>query len=87
MGHFGRDKTFEILANNFFWPKMRRDVDRLVRRCITCPKAKSKLKRYGLYTPLPIANNPREDISVDFVFGLPRTKKGRDSIFVVVDRF
>jgi hypothetical protein len=66
---------------------MRQDVERLVRRCITSNKAKSKLKPYGLYTPLPIANNPWEDISMDFVLGLPRTKKGRDSIFVVVDRF
>jgi hypothetical protein len=62
-------------------------VERLVRHCVTCHKAKSKLKPYGLYTPLPIANNPLEDISMDFVLGLPQTKKGRDSIFVVVDRF
>jgi hypothetical protein len=76
-----------MLAGHFYWPKMRQDVERLVRRCITSNKAKSKLKPYGLYTPLPIANNPWEDISMDFVLGLPRTKKGRDSIFVVVDRF
>jgi hypothetical protein len=87
MGHFGRDKTYEMLSDHFYWPKMRRDVERLVQRCVTCHKAKSKLKPYGLYTPLPIASNPWEDISMDFVLGLPRTKKGRDSIFVVVDRF
>jgi hypothetical protein len=60
-------------------------VERLVRCCVTCHKAESKLKPYGSYTFLPIANNPWEDISMDFVLGSPQTKKGRDSIFVVVD--
>ena len=87
MGHFGWKKTYEMLADHFYWPKMRRDVQRLVQRCVTCHKAKSKLNPHGLYTPLPIPNAPWEDISMDFVLGLPRTKRGRDSIFVVVDRF
>ncbi|KAK1630455.1 hypothetical protein QYE76_004770 [Lolium multiflorum] len=76
-----------MLADHFYWPKMRRDVDRYVKRCITCNKSKSKLKPHGLYTPLPAPTTPWEDISMDFVLGLPRTKRGHDSIFVVVDRF
>ena len=87
MGHFGREKTLLMLADHFYWPRMRRDVDRFVKRCITCNKAKSKLKPHGLYTPLPAPTTPWEDISMDFVLGLPRTSRGHDSIFVVVDRF
>jgi hypothetical protein len=71
----------------FLLPKMKRDVERLMQRCVTCHKAKSKLKPHGLYTLLPIPNVLWEDISMDFVLGLPKTKRGSDSIFLVVDQF
>jgi hypothetical protein len=87
MGHFGVKKTLDILHEHFFWPKMKRDVNRICGRCITCRKAKSKVLPHGLHTPLPVSSEPWVDISMDFVLGLPRTKRGRDSIFVVMDRF
>jgi hypothetical protein len=87
MGHFGVKKIEDVLVAHFFWPKMRRDVERYVSRCTTCNKTKSRLNPHGLYMSLPVPSVPWEDISMDFVLGLPRTKRGRDSIFVVVDHF
>lgn len=87
MGHFGIFKTLEILKEHFFWPHMKRDVDRICNRCVTCKKAKSRVKPHGLYKALPIPSHPWTDVSMDFVLGLPRTRRGKDSIFVVVDRF
>ncbi|KAK1574153.1 hypothetical protein QYE76_019008, partial [Lolium multiflorum] len=87
MGHFGRDKTLSMLSTHYYWPRMKRDVERLCNRCTTCLQAKSTSNPHGLYIPLPIPYAPWSDISMDFVLGLPRTKHGHDSIFVVVDRF
>ena len=56
-------------------------------RCGTCKRAKSRKEAWGEYMPLPLPTQPWTDISMDFVLGLPRTQKGRDSIMVVVDRF
>lgn len=66
---------------------MNKDVQKFCEHCIVCKKAKSKVKPHGLYTPLPIPEYPWIDLSMDFVLGLPKTSNGRDSIFVVVDRF
>ncbi|KAG7593973.1 Integrase catalytic core [Arabidopsis thaliana x Arabidopsis arenosa] len=88
MGHFGIAKTMEVIMKEpFHWPHMKRDVERICGRCTTCKQAKSKVQPNGLYTPLPIPTHPWTDISMDFVMGLPRTRTGKDSIFVVVDRF
>ena len=35
MGHFGRDKTLDMLSKNYYWPKMFRDVNRFTNRCST----------------------------------------------------
>ena len=37
--------------------------------------------------PLPVPESPWQEVSLDFVLGLPRTRRQLDAILVVVDRF
>ena len=86
-GHIGRDRTLHLVSCSYFWPTLRRVVERFVERCVVCQQPKGHATNAGLYLPLHIPTQPWTDISMDFVMGLPRTQKGFDSIFVVVDRF
>ena len=86
-GHFGRDKTITAVEQQFYWPSLKRDVGNIVAQCRVCAFAKQVKKNAGLYTPLPVPTRPWDDVSMDFVLGLPRTVRHHDSIMVVVDRF
>jgi hypothetical protein len=86
-GYFGMDKTFEIVREKFFWLNMRRDVNRFVSACRVCQTTKSWQQNMSLYILLLVPKEPWNYISMDFVLGLPRTQRGHDSVFVVVDHF
>ncbi|PKU81321.1 RNA-directed DNA polymerase [Dendrobium catenatum] len=85
--HVGRTNTYLPLQSRFYWPHLHRDVMRFVERCPICQSYKTGGQLSGLYLPLPTPETIWEDLSLDFVMGLPRTKRGHDSIMVVVDRF
>jgi hypothetical protein len=85
--HFGHDKKFAKLSNSYYWSSMREEVKKFVNKCRICQYAKGRQQNTGLYQPLPIPERSWDAISMDFVLGFPRTQKGSDSIFVVVDRF
>jgi hypothetical protein len=86
-GHFGHEKTFAQLNNLYYWPGMRTDVKKFVNKCRIFQHTKGKRQNTGLYQPFPVPERSWDAVSMDFVLGLPRTQRGCDSIFVVVDRF
>ena len=66
---------------------MSQDVKKFVQSCHVCQAAKGFSHNMGLYQPLLVPSKPWKDISMYFVLGLPRTQRGNDSVFVVVDMF
>jgi hypothetical protein len=66
---------------------MRLEVNKFSNTCNICQYAKGKKENTGLYQPFPIPERPWDAISKDFVLGFPRTQRGSDSIFVVVEIF
>jgi hypothetical protein len=79
-GHFGQDKTLELMTRHFFWPSMDKWVMDYVRSCDTCQRNKSPRHAiYGLLHPLELAYTPWSSISMDFITQLPKSE-GNSSI-------
>jgi hypothetical protein len=90
-GHWGVEKTLELLRRKLWWPTQKKDVEEYVKTCPVCQgKAIARHKPYGELQPLPRPTRPWKDIAVDWITGLPEsiTTKGKfDSILVIVDRY
>ena len=91
VGHFGIDKTRELVGRKYYWPSLRRDVESYVRGCDVCLASKAvRHKPYGDLQSLPVPTHRWKDLSMDFVTGLPLSAdwKGNsyDSILVIVDQ-
>ena len=85
--HPGGDKMYKDLKKTFWWLGMKKDVVVYVSRCLTCQKVKSEHKRpQGMIQPLDVPKWKWNSISMDFICGLPRTPKGNNMIWVIVDR-
>ncbi|MCH80314.1 Ty3/gypsy retrotransposon protein, partial [Trifolium medium] len=85
-GHSGFYKTYRRLAANVYWVGMKGTIQEFVRSCDVCQRQKYMASSPGgLLQPLPIPEKIWEDISLDFITGLPKSK-GYEAILVVVDR-
>ncbi|KAH9646382.1 hypothetical protein KPL70_024860 [Citrus sinensis] len=85
-GHAGVKRTLVRLSTLFYWPNMRKDVELFVASCLLCQQTKySTQAPAGLLQPLPIPSLVWEEVTMDFITGLPFSH-GFTVILVVVDR-
>src|SRR4051812_42040281 len=78
---------YQDLRQRFWWTRMKRDIARFVAECDVCRRIKVEHQRpAGTLQPLPISEWKWDKVSMDFITVFPKTQKGNDTIFVVVDR-
>ena len=90
-GHFGIDKTQELIGRKYYWPSLKKDVESYVRGCDVFLASKAvRHKPYGDLQLLPVSTRHWKDLLMDFVIGLPISTDWKgdsyDSKLVIVDR-
>ncbi|KAA0050009.1 pol protein [Cucumis melo var. makuwa] len=85
--HPGSTKMYQDLKRVYWWRNMKREVAEFVSKCLVCQQVKApRQKPAGLLQPLSVLELKWENVSMDFITGLPRTLRGFTVIWVVVDR-
>ena len=85
-GHLGFARTFAIVRDRFYWPKMRKDIKKHVNSCLGCQRRKPlNTRRQGLTQPLPIAEDVFDTLGIDLISKLPRSYSGHNAILVCTD--
>jgi hypothetical protein len=84
--HPGSTKMYQDLKQRYWWYGMKKGVAAHVALCAVCQRVKAYQRPAGLLQPLKVPEWKWEEIGMDFIVGLPRTRDGYDSIWVIVDR-
>ena len=85
--HPDSTKMYHTLREHYWWKGMKKEIADFVSRCLTCQQVKTEhQKPAGKIQPLPIPVWKWDKITMDFVTGLPRTRRQHNAIWVIVDR-
>lgn len=88
MGHFAFDKTYESVARQYWFPRMRRFIKKYVKNCLNCLFHKTtENKKPGFLNPIPKIARPFHTIHIDHLGPFVKSGKGNTHIFVIIDAF
>ncbi|CDF39069.1 unnamed protein product, partial [Chondrus crispus] len=85
--HRGFKKTLQYVRRHLYWPSMNKELHEYIKTCPKCQEAKSLTQnKVGKFRPFPLPLKKWEQISMYFIFDLPRTNTNKSAILVVVDK-
>ena len=85
-GHLGREKTYALVSDTYWWPHMYKWVAKYVKTCEVCQRVKPSAHSAAPLMSLPVPADCWKSVSLDFIFGYPKDKHGRTGVVVFVDR-
>uniref|UniRef100_A0A8C6PWV3 Gypsy retrotransposon integrase-like protein 1 n=1 Tax=Nothobranchius furzeri TaxID=105023 RepID=A0A8C6PWV3_NOTFU len=84
-GHFGTDKTYGLIKERFYWPKMKSDVECHCKLCVRCIKRKTLPKRVAPLFHMQ-SDGPMDLVGMDFLSIEPDTRN-TENVLVVTDHY
>ena len=86
-GHFGRDRTLDLLKRKWYWRGMSKDVEEYVQSCDRCQKIKSGRNILPALQPI-VPSRPWAVVTLDFVGSFfPAVNTSHTECLVMVDKF
>ena len=86
-GHPGKNRLYQTLRERFYWPFMASDAEHHVATCRTCVQATGVRRKKQHKTRLFPPTGPLQDVAMDLLGPLPKTRLGNQYVLVITDRF
>ncbi|KAI3721735.1 hypothetical protein L2E82_32753 [Cichorium intybus] len=75
--HSGSTKTYQDLKRQYWWLRMKKRIAKYISKCAICAQVKAEHQvPHGDAQSLHIPAGKWEDVTMDFIVGLPRTRRG-----------
>ena len=79
--HCGGNKMYQDMKRVYYWEGMKRDIGKFISKCMNCQLVKAEQKKpSGLLQPLDVPTWKWEQVSMDFIDGLPKPRAGNEGI-------
>ena len=86
-GHVDSRRTLERVRRHFWWPRMATDVNAYCASCHSCAVNKPLTRpARGVFSPNDIPLHRWEVVSMDYLSGIPKSRRGNDFLLIMVDR-